>query len=54
MPWAIVGKPQAGHGGLLTNLKNDRLNHLDSESDTCRYRTQMEAYFSSARMTQSW
>ena len=29
MPWAIVGEPQAGHGGLLTNLKNDRLNHLD-------------------------
>lgn len=32
MPWAIVGKPQAGHGGLLTNLKNDRLNHLYSKS----------------------
>lgn len=34
MPWAIVGKPQAGHGGLLMNLKNDRLNHLDSKSQT--------------------
>ena len=32
MPWAIVGEPQAGHGGLLTNLKNDRLNHLNSKS----------------------
>ena len=32
MPWAIVGEPQAGHGGLLTNLKNDRLNHLDPKS----------------------
>ena len=32
MPWAIVGEPQTGHGGLLTNLKNDRLNHLDPKS----------------------
>ena len=32
MPWAIVGEAQAGHGGLLTNWKNDRLNHLDTRS----------------------
>ena len=42
MPWAIVGEPQTGHGGLLTNLKNDRLNHLDSKCqiDTWGYRTE--------------
>jgi hypothetical protein len=55
MPCAIVGDMQFSQGGLLTHVKNDRLNHLIHTLDTLNLMsTKKEAYLSNARMTQSW
>ena len=58
MPTATVGDPQTGHGGLLTHVMNDRLNHLKDARVRNGWThpiggTIESTYFSSARMTQS-
>jgi hypothetical protein len=56
MPWAMVGDIQTGHAGLLTHVKNDRLNQLFSRSEyvVSRWVSIGTIYLNSARMTQSW
>ena len=56
MPCAIVGDIQTGHAGLLTHVKNDRLNQL-FHGQNMSYREGQasgKTYLNSARMTQSW
>ena len=54
MPTAMVGVPHTGHGGLLTQVIKDRLNHLVQQSECPFLRMDRLAYLKSARMTQSW
>lgn len=59
MPWAIVGLRHTGHGGLFTQVKKDRLNHLDLVSRLCTVDLPPETspectHLRRARMTQSW
>ena len=50
----MVGEVQAVHGGLLTNWKNDRLNHLRVQNQVrVQPSWKLEAYFKSALITQS-
>jgi hypothetical protein len=52
----MVGDMQTGHAGLLTHVKNDRLNHLFHGQNMWYREGQVfgKTYLSSARMTQSW
>lgn len=59
MPWAIVGIRHFEHGGLLTNWKNEPLNHLDEDRYVSKGAMGLDhlgipTYFNSARITQSW
>ena len=55
MPCAMVGDIQTGHAGLLTHVKNDRLNHLFHGQNMSYWEGEAsgKTYLSSARMTQS-
>ncbi len=53
----MVGDIQTGHAGLLTHVKNDRLNHLLpwlEQSQAGGGQVSGTTYLKSARMTQSW
>ena len=42
MPQAIVGDRQTEHGGLLTQEKKDRLNHLRPSQHQCTNDTRVK------------
>lgn len=57
MPRAVVGEPQAGHGGLLTKVKKVRLNHLYRRLgyiDCAAVDGNGKTHLSKALITQSW